>query len=140
LPAIANGDYRDFSIKELPEGLQQYYEQHWQRMEMEGKNRPHATLLSILIQAGTPVSSKLIAETAGRDENEVVEVLEKWRGFLKKVSVEGQECYAAYHYTFAEFLGEKPAIKREAAQLLAAKNNRIREALAADEGEADEEE
>jgi transcriptional regulator with XRE-family HTH domain len=140
LPAIANGDYRDFSIKELPEGLQQYYEQHWQRMEMDGKNRPNGTLLSILITAGTPVSCKLIAETAGRDEYEVLEVLEKWRGFLKKVSVEGQECYAAYHYTFAEFLGEKPAIKREAAKLLAAKNNRIREALAADEGEADEEE
>ncbi len=74
---------------------------------MEGKNKRHATLLSILIEAGTPVSSKLIAETAGRDENEVVEVLEKWRGFLKKVLVEEQECYAAYHYTFAEFLARE---------------------------------
>jgi len=135
LPAIANGDYGNFQINDLPEGLLQYYEQHWQRMGMEGQNKPHATLLSILIEAKTPVSSKLIAETAGRDENDVLEVLEKWRGFLKKVSVEGQECYAAYHYTFAEFLQQKPAIKREAAKLLAAKNDRIREALTADEGE-----
>lgn len=51
LPAIAQGDYRDFSIKELPDGLVQYYEQHWQRMEMEGKNRPNAVLLSILVEA-----------------------------------------------------------------------------------------
>ncbi len=38
------------------------------------------------------------------------------------------------------FWREKPAIKKEAAKLLAAKNDRIREALAADEGEEDEEE
>ena len=140
LPAIAEGYYRDFSIKELPQGLLNYYEQHWQRMGMEGENRPNAILLSILIEAGTPVSCKLIAETAGRDEYEVLEVLERWRGFLKKEWVEGQECYSTYHYTFAEFLQEKPAIKREAAKLLAAKNDRIREALTADEGEGDEEE
>ncbi|NEP45496.1 MAG: hypothetical protein F6K35_42285 [Okeania sp. SIO2H7] len=140
LPAIAEGFYRDFSIKELPQGLLDYYDQHWQRMGMEGENRPNGILLSILVAAGTPVSSKLIADTAGRDRYEVLEVLERWRGFLKKERVEGQECYSTYHYTFAEFLQEKPAIKREAAKLLAAKNDRIREALTADEGEGDEEE
>lgn len=140
LPAIAKGDYNDLSIKELPDGLLQYYEQHWERMGMTGKNRENAVLLSILVEARTPVSSKLIADAARRDEYEVVEVLEKWRGFLKKERVEGQECYSPYHYTFAEFLQQKPAIKKEAAKLLAAKNNRIREALTADEGEGDEEE
>ncbi|MEG4588585.1 NACHT domain-containing protein [Microcoleus sp. MOSTC5] len=37
LPAIANGDYNDLSLKELPDGLQEYYQNHWVRMRMEAQ-------------------------------------------------------------------------------------------------------
>ena len=35
LPAIAKGDYNDLSLKELPDGLLEYYQSHWVGMGME---------------------------------------------------------------------------------------------------------
>lgn len=139
LPAIARGEYNDLNIKDLPEGLIQYYEQHWVRMGMTGKSRENATILFVLVKAGKAISGESIAEAIGRDENEVLEVLEEWRGFLKNPFVEGEECYAIYHQSFADFLQQKPTIKR-AAKLLSDNNDRFWEQLAADEGEEDEEE
>jgi len=37
LPAIAKGDYNDLSLKQLPDGLQEYYQNHWVRMGMDAK-------------------------------------------------------------------------------------------------------
>lgn len=136
LPAIAQGDYNDLSLKDLPEGLIQYYEQHWVRMGMAGESRENATILFVLVKAGKAISCESIAEAIGRDENEVLEVLEEWWGFLKKTLLEAEECYAIYHQSFADFLEQKPAIKR-AAKLLSDNNDRFWEQL---EGEEDEEE
>ena len=139
LPAIAEGDYNDLSIKELPDGLLQYYEQHWERMGMTGKNKENAAILFVLIEAGKAISCDSIAEVVCRDEYEVLEVLREWRGFLKNPFVEGEDCYAIYHQSFGDFLQQKPAIKR-AAKLLSDNNSRFWEQLESDEGEEDEEE
>ncbi|GGA35374.1 NACHT domain protein [Okeania sp. KiyG1] len=37
LPDIAKGFYSDLSLRELPDGLQDYYQQHWVRMGMEDR-------------------------------------------------------------------------------------------------------
>lgn len=37
LPGIAKGDYNDLSLKQLPDGLKDYYQVHWVRMGMDEK-------------------------------------------------------------------------------------------------------
>lgn len=137
LPAIAKGDYRDYGIKELPEGLLQYYEQHWQRMGMDGENRENAVLLAVLAKAAKAISCEFTAQVTGRDENDVLEVLQEWRGFLKTTSRTTEKCYLIYHQSFADFLQQKPAIKK-ATKLLSDHNDRFWEQLEEEEGEEDE--
>ncbi|WP_353930643.1 transcriptional regulator [Okeanomitos corallinicola TIOX110] len=35
LPAIAEGKYNDLNLTQLPQGLQNYYQTHWERMKMD---------------------------------------------------------------------------------------------------------
>ena len=109
LPAIAKGDYNDLSLKQLPDGLQEYYQNHWVRMEMEAKpGQLMEIVLYILLEIGTPIPCEMIAEIAEVDECEVEQVLEdKWFEYLKKQNVYGEVCYSIYHASFLEFLQTK---------------------------------
>jgi hypothetical protein len=109
LPAIAKGDYNDLSLKELPDGLQEYYQNHWVRMGMEAKRgQLMEIVLYILLEIGTPIPCKMIAGIAEVDECDVKKVLEdKWVEYLKKQNVEGETCYTIYHASFLDFLKAK---------------------------------
>jgi hypothetical protein len=109
LPAIAKGDYNDLSLDELPDGLQQYYQKHWERMGMEAK--PGALMeivLYILLEIGRPLPCDMIAGIAEVDECDVQKVLEdKWVEYLKKQKVDGEIRYSIYHASFLDFLKSK---------------------------------
>ena len=108
LPAIAKGDYNDLSLKELPDGLRQYYQSHWVRMGMEAKpGQLIEIVLYILLEIGTPIPCKMIAGIAKVDECDVGKVLDKWVEYLKKQNVEGEICYTIYHASFLDFLKGK---------------------------------
>jgi lambda repressor-like predicted transcriptional regulator len=109
LPAIAKGDYNDLSLKELPEGLQEYYQNHWVRMGMEAKpGQLMEIVLYILLEIGTPIPCEMIAEVAKVDECDVAQVLEdEWVEYLKKQNVDGEICYTIYHASFLDFLKTK---------------------------------
>ena len=108
LPAIAKGDYNDLSLKELPDGLRQYYQSHWVRMGMEAKpGQLIEIVLYILLEIGTPIPCKMIAGIAKVDECDVGKVLDKWVEYLKKQNVEGEICYTIYHGSFLDFLKGK---------------------------------
>ena len=108
LPAIAKGDYNDLSLKQLPDGLQEYYQNHWVRMGMEAKpGQLMEIVLYILLEIGTPIPCEMIAGIAGVDECEVAQVLDEWVEYLKKQQVDGEICYTIYHASFLDFLKPK---------------------------------
>jgi lambda repressor-like predicted transcriptional regulator len=109
LPAIAKGDYDDLSLKQLPDGLQEYYQNHWVRMGMDAKpGQLMEIVLYILLEIGTPIPCEMIAGIAGVDECDVAKVLENdWIEYLKKQNVEGEICYRIYHASFLDFLKAK---------------------------------
>ncbi|MEG4043874.1 NACHT domain-containing protein [Microcoleus sp. Pol17_C1] len=109
LPAIANGDYNDLSLTQLPDGLQEYYQSHWVGMGMEANpGQLMEIALYILLEIGTPIPCEMIAGIAKVDECDVKKVLEdEWVEYLKKQNVDGEICYTIYHASFFDFLKGK---------------------------------
>ena len=109
LPDIAKGYYPDLSLKKLPDGLQDYYQQHWVRMGMEDKPQKNKVIiLFILVESRTLPTLEMIAEFAQQDVDDVEYVLKKeWVEFLSKQEVGGEICYSIYHTSFLDFLKGK---------------------------------
>jgi len=108
LPAIAKGDYNDLSLKQLPDGLQEYYQNHWVRMGLEAKpGQLMEIVLYILLEIGTPIDCEMIAGIAKEDECDVKAVLDEWVEYLKKQNVDREICYGIYHASFLDFLKGK---------------------------------
>jgi hypothetical protein len=109
LPAIAKGDYNDLSLKQLPDGLQEYYQNHWVRMGLDAKpGQLMEIVLYILLEIGTRIPCEMIAGIAEVDECDVAQVLEdEWVEYLKKQNVDGDICYGIYHASFLDFLKAK---------------------------------
>jgi len=108
LPAIAKGYYKDLDLKQLPDGLQEYYQSHWVRMGMETKpGQLMEMVLYILLEIGTPIPCQMIAGIAVADECDVGKVLDKWVEYLKKQNLDGEICYTIYHASFLDFLKGK---------------------------------
>ncbi|EGK87114.1 XRE family transcriptional regulator [Microcoleus vaginatus PCC 9802] len=108
LPAIAKGDYNDLSLKQLPDGLQEYYQNHWVRMGLEDKpGQLMEIVLYILLEIGTPIDCEMIAGIAKEDKCDVEAVLDEWVEYLKQPNVDGEICYSIYHASFLDFLKAK---------------------------------
>ncbi len=108
LPAIAKGDYNDLDLKQLPDGLQDYYQNHWVRMGMEAKpGQLIEIVLYILLEIDTPIPCEMIAGIAGVDECDAAQVVDEWVEYLKKQQVGGKICYTIYHASFLDFLKSK---------------------------------
>ncbi|MEG4111430.1 MULTISPECIES: ATP-binding protein [unclassified Microcoleus] len=108
LPAIAKGDYNDLDLKQLPDGLQEYYQNHWVRMGLEDKpGQLMEIVLYILLEIGTPIDCEMIAGIAKEDKCDVEAVLDEWVEYLKKQKVDGEFCYGIYHASFLDFLKAK---------------------------------
>lgn len=112
LPEITRGFYDDLSLKQLPDGLQDYYQTHWVRMNMHtAPNEVMAIALFILVEIGTPIPCEMIAAIADQDEYEVQSVLDEWVEYLRKQEIEGELCYTIYHASFLHFLKSKRELK-----------------------------
>ncbi|MFN6535014.1 MAG: AAA family ATPase [Nostoc sp. EkiNYC01] len=108
LRSIAKGDYQNLSLETLPDGLEDYYQQHWQQMGMDKPpQKLMVIILFILVRVTTSPTLKMIAEIANVEEHEVEKVLDKWAEYLRKPEIEGQLCYRIYHTSFLDFLKAK---------------------------------
>ena len=115
LPSIATGKYNDLSLQGLPEGLENYYIKHWQRMGMDQDNKDlNVKILFILVVRDDAVSSNMIAEILHEDIFPVDEILAQWVEYVtpKQVEEEGKEktYYTIYHRSFWEFLQKRPKL------------------------------
>jgi hypothetical protein len=111
LPAIANGNYNDLELKNLPQGLQEYYQIHWVRMGMEDRQPLMVMILFILVEIGTAIPCEMIAEIADADEADVGDILERWREYLTVQDIEEETCWTLYHASFLQFLSQKRELK-----------------------------
>ncbi len=113
LPDIANGKYQDLSIESLPQGLQDYYEDHWRRMGMFDKEskRTKIQIVYVLAELREPVSRELIAEFASEDAFTVQEVLDEWQQFLHRDKFNSETRYSIYHSSFCDFLSRKDIVQ-----------------------------
>ncbi|ACC79051.1 AAA family ATPase [Nostoc punctiforme] len=107
LPGISEGKYNDLNLKGLPQGLQDYYTTHWNRMGMDKEsNEKKVKILYILVERGEPISINMITEILDEEEYEVKSVLNEWVEYVTpKVNVdEHKTYYSIYHRSFLEFL------------------------------------
>ena len=107
LPGISEGKYNNLTLKGLPQGLQDYYTTHWNRMGMDNEsNEKKVKILYILVERGEPISINMIAEIIDEDEYEVKSVLNDWVEYVTpKVNEDEQKTYySIYHQSFLEFL------------------------------------
>jgi hypothetical protein len=142
LPAIAKGKYdKDFlELRQLPDGLEEYYENHWVRMKMDqDPQNMMVILLFILVVIGTPIPCEMIAKIADQDEAEVGQVLDElWYEYLTVQEIQGESCYSIYHASFLEFLQKKRELKGTR-KLFDEVNRRIADYLEGEMAEEDEE-
>jgi hypothetical protein len=113
LVEIEDGIYQDGSIESLPQGLEEYYEDHWQRMGMtiEPLPRPKIKIVYVLAELREPVSRQTIANFAREDVSIVQQVLHGWRQFLHDEPADGQTRYSVYHSSFCDFLYRKDIVQ-----------------------------
>lgn len=126
LPEIENGIYKDQHFADLPEGLQNYYERHWDRMRARNKDdwfKRQLPVLVALTAVKEPVSIELIEEFSGvKERHKIREVLDEWDQFLytaKEKDDEGRahKRYRLYHTSFHDFIAAKDAIEDERVNL-----------------------
>jgi hypothetical protein len=113
LQAIEKGVYQDLEIKDLPQGLQGYYEDHWLRMKVRVKPLPEIKIkiVYILSELCSAVTCKTISYYASEAEDCVLEVLKEWEEFLEGDINDPQARYSIYHSSFREFLGRRDILQ-----------------------------
>jgi hypothetical protein len=112
LPAIAEGKYNDLNLTQLPQGLQNYYQTHWERMKMnDSSKKMKVMILFILVEIGTPISGEMMFDIVNEDECDVDDILNEWIEYLKPQTIDEDICYSIYHASFLDFLKAKKEFK-----------------------------
>ena len=138
LPAIAEGKYNDLNLNQLPQGLQDYYQTHWERMNMNNSSKEmRVMILFILVEIGTPISGEMISEIINKDECHVQDVLDEWIEYLKLQTIDEDICYSIYHASFLDFLKGKREFKATR-KLFEEVNKRIADYLKQDDEDENE--
>ena len=116
---IEDGIYQDATIESLPQGLEAYYEDHWQRMGMTTDPPPRTKIRIVYILSETPKPipyDEIVyyIKYTGEPEAEltVQEVLDKWKQFLHKQREYQQTFYRLYHDSFRRFLNRKDIVEK----------------------------
>ena len=137
LPEIESGAYQDREFDNLPEGLENYYEDHWRRMRFRDEEDWFAVQLPVLMALTAtrePVSIDLIADFSRiADLRRIRTILMEWDQFLYTAQEKGDEGrsrkrFRLYHASFHDFIAAKDEIADERVHLKQA-NAQIAEAL-----------
>lgn len=131
LPAIEKGDYQDLKIENLPQGLENYYEDHWERMGMNAEPLPEVKIkiVYLLATALEPVSRGWIVRRLDtQNPIPVVQILKEWDQFLREQQVERETRYSLYHSSFRDFLYRQDIVQA-AGETIEGMNARIVDSL-----------
>lgn len=98
-------------LGELPQGLMNYYHDHWRRMHVwKGAAdwaRLYKPVVIFLAVAFEPMTIQQLANFAEVSASEVELVIMAWRQFLDEVNTDGRRAWRIYHSTFQEFLARQ---------------------------------
>ena len=116
LAAIAGGEFKDYSLENLPDGLKEYYRGHWRAMrgvDPAAFEQMHQQIICRLAAADRPVTVEKLVEWTKLAAPKVLEVLQEWRQFLTvELNKEKDKTYRLYHATFKEFLEEEAGLSQ----------------------------
>jgi hypothetical protein len=121
-------NYDDLKRILIPEGLYNYYEDHWRRIrgqDTEAWFDYKLPIISTLAVIKEPISIDLIGDFSAVTTKILVrEALAQWSPFLHEEVVERgtslEKRYSIYHSSFQEFIAQKAEIKDERVSLKAA--------------------
>jgi hypothetical protein len=120
LPEIESGAYKDLKLEEIPTGLRNYYQDHWNRMKGQNADEWFKYKLPVLMALTVvheSVSIDQLEEFSDVDSPRIRTVLQEWQPFLyeEEVSQDGraQKRYRVYHASFHDFIAEKEEIADE---------------------------
>ncbi|MEG3932127.1 MULTISPECIES: ATP-binding protein [unclassified Microcoleus] len=118
LVEIEDGIYQDGSIESLPQGLENYYKDHWRLMGMTTDPPPIAKfrIVYILSETSELIPDKDIVQIikyTGEQEAEfnVQYVLKGWKQFLHSPIMYGQTFYRFYHHSYRRFIENREDVK-----------------------------
>ncbi|MEG4346645.1 ATP-binding protein [Microcoleus sp. A003_D6] len=118
LVEIEDGIYQDSTIESLPQGLENYYKDHWRLMGMTSDPPPLTKfrIVYVLSENPEPIPYRDIVQiikSTGEQEAEfnVQYVLEKWKQFLHNPIMYGQTFYRFYHDSYRRFLENREDVK-----------------------------
>jgi hypothetical protein len=116
LPEMERGRWSLQTDQELPIGLANYYESHWQLLRREDEEawfKYKLPVLKILASAAGPVPLRLLKDRLRRVSQDMIrDVLTRdWRQFLERVPLTIRNrtvtAWKLYHTSFADFLRDK---------------------------------
>lgn len=137
LPELETGAYQNLTVTAIPQGLQSYYEDHWQRMRHNAGDdtwfQYKLPIIVALTEVKTPVSMDLIADFSGvAERSRISAVLSEWTAFLHADQATFQDIlvnrYRIYHASFHDFMAQKEEVAEERINRKATKK-RIRDRL-----------
>jgi len=128
LREIEKGDYQKRSLTSLPRGLENYYEDHWERMRSsEGWLEYKLPTLATITIVDHPISVQEIIDFRIYTKSKKISpqliliCFEQWIEFLfnEKRIYKNQEVqgYRIYHNSYREFINKKNAIQLEQVNL-----------------------
>jgi hypothetical protein len=102
-------------VRDLPQGLRQYYSSHWRAMRAQAGERFERLYRPVVCQLATvrePVSITHLEEWTHLPRTDIQDVVNVWREFLNKlVTGRAEPTYRVYHASFRDFLKEEIGLK-----------------------------
>ncbi|MEO1807933.1 MAG: hypothetical protein AAFU33_24190 [Bacteroidota bacterium] len=122
---IEKGEYNSSDIKQLPQGLRQYYEKHWEYMKGRDQDAWFDYKLPVLVALAVmpeAISIELICDFSKiQSKSRVRHVLKEWSQFLDEESAfekaEAKSKYRLYHASFYDFISSRQEIEDEMVDL-----------------------
>lgn len=103
------------NIQNLPVGLRQYYQRHWQSMRAKDKelfDKYEKPIICILATVKEPIVFEQLSEWTHLFDLDIRQTLDKWREFLNiNTNAQGKQVYRIYHTSFQDFLSEEVGLK-----------------------------
>ena len=118
LPDLLRSPKKEAKLNELPAGLKNYYDDHWDRMRKKSEYWTDRALpvIAVLTASRSPLNLDTIFKHSGlKKRTHVREVLTALASFIppQPDADVGTELFQIYHQSFVDFLEKKPEVRDE---------------------------
>jgi hypothetical protein len=121
LREVDKGSYNDITLSELPQGLNGYYKEHWDRMMADSDGISENVKLKtiyVLSNMENPISVEYLTKIIKLDTEtvnsfQIQKIISDWMQFLSEIfdDEDGRKKYSFYHKSFLDFLASDDLVK-----------------------------